>query len=202
MGASPASTDYARHAVGPGRRRPGGHGRCSAERLPTRHFSHRHGRIGEGALQGRWQPDGVRPRPRSARQCGGVVPRGRERRTIEIRHAIGWPSRPWHHDRRFSRAARGKAPWVPRDRSSTDARNRSDTGDRAPTAGLVSTDQPHQPALNLDPTCRKNPRLILRICRFESDRVALPAKALQRRFLVVDQRDPRYRQGWQWMRFG
>ena len=35
-----------------------------------------------------------------------------ERTRTEVVHSIGYPTRPWHRERRFSRAARGMAPYV------------------------------------------------------------------------------------------
>lgn len=69
------------------------------------------------------------------------------RRRIEIRHAVGWPSRPWHRDRRFSRAARGMPPYVPANRRATAVKQVEEPVDRAAALATSSggSDPPADP---------------------------------------------------------
>lgn len=58
---------------------------------------------------------------------------------IAIRHSIGQPTRPWHVHRRFSREARGLAPYQPK-QPATNAGNR-DTSASMETASPEATDE-------------------------------------------------------------
>src|SRR5690606_918237 len=73
--------------------------------------------------------------------------------------------------------------------SSTPPSRRKSRGGALAYPASITAQQSDQPALHLDPIRWEDTGLIGRIGGFQSDHVTLAAQALQRRFLVIHQRN-------------
>src|SRR5712664_2103071 len=86
------------------------------------------------------------------------------------------------------------SPWIALRITSTSSAMRFiqkmiDDGPPQPDSPSIPPEQPHQLALDAYPIRRQDTHLIRRVGRLQRDRGAAAAEALQRRFLLVDQRD-------------
>lgn len=118
-----------------------------------------------------------------------VMFRGGRGLEAEIRHAIAEPLRPWHKHRAFSRASRGLAERPSRTTASPRFPAGRETADAAKRRRSVAPNETDQPPLHLDPVGCEDTGFVGGIGSLERNRCALAPEPLQRRFLVVDQRN-------------